>query len=195
MSVSRFYVRRKSVFIAGTALLGATVVVLDITFKMAGLKIPFPLFTDLKFDALGIPMLLAYFLFGFLSGAVTSGIAFLSITLRSGQPFPAFMKFLAEFVTIAGVYLVLRARKSVAFEKRWKVLSMVSGITLRIAVMNVANVLLLPVFTPYYRTSAAVVAIVLFISLFNAIQGIVSVFGGFLLYEAVVLRVPSLKPQ
>jgi len=191
--MSQLYIKRKSVFIAGTALLGAVVVVFDLWLKMAGLKIPFPLFTDLKFDALGIPMLLAYFLFGFLSGAITSGIAFLGITLRSGQAFPAFMKFLAEFATIVGVYVVLRARKQSILERKWKVLSMISGILLRVIVMDVANVLLLPVFTTFYNTPVAVVAIVPFISLFNVIQGAVSVFGGFLLYEAVILRLPSLK--
>lgn len=191
--MTQLYIRRKSVFIAGTALLGALVVVLDVTFKMAGLKIPFPLFTDLKFDALGIPMMLAYFLFGFLSGTVTSMIAFLSITLRSGRVFEAFMKFLAEFVTILGVYVVLRSKKPFAVERKWKIISMVSGIIARVVVMDVANVLLLPIFTPYYASYQAVIAIVHFISFFNVIQGAITVFGGFLFYEAVVLRLPSLK--
>jgi len=193
--MSQFYVRRKSVFIAGTALLSAVVVVLDLAFKMAGLKIPFPLFTDLKFDTLGIPMLLAYFLFGFISGFITTGIAFLSITLRSGQPFPAFMKFLAEFVTIVGVFMVLRATRQSALENKWKIFSMISGILLRVVVMNVANVLFLPVFSPLYKTMGAVIVIVPFISMFNAIQGAVSVFGGFLVYEAIILRLPSLKTR
>jgi len=191
--LTQLYIKRKSVFIAGTALLGALVVVLDVTFKMAGLKIPFPLFIDLKFDALGIPMMLAYFLFGFLSGAITSAIAFLSITARSGRVFEAFMKFLAEFVTILGVYIVLRFRKPFALNRKWRVISMVSGIITRVVVMDIANVLLLPVFTPYYGSYQAVIAIVHLISFFNVIQGAITVFGGFLLYEAVVLRLPSLK--
>lgn len=168
---------------------------LDVTFKMAGLKIPFPLFTDLRFDALGIPILLSYFLFGLFSGAVTSGIAFLSITLRSGLAFNAFMKFLAEFVTILGVFAIMRIKKHLTFERKWKILSMISGITMRVVIMDVANVMLLPIFTPYYKTSEAVILIVPFISLFNLIQGAVSLFGGFLLYEAVILRLPSLKMQ
>lgn len=191
--MAHLYVRRKSVFIAGTALLGALVAVLDVTFKMSGLKIPFPLFVELKFDALGIPMMLAYFLFGFLSGAITSMIAFLSITLRSGKAFEAFMKFLAEFVTILGVYIVLRSKRPFSVEKKWKVISMISGIITRVVVMDVANVLLLPVFTPFYGSPQAVIAIVHFITFFNVVQGALTVFGGFLFYEAVVLRLPSLK--
>ena len=191
--MSQLFVRRKSVFVGGTALLSALVIVLDVLFKIAGLKIPFPLFTDLKFDALGIPMLLAYFLFGLLSGGIVSVVAFFSITLRSGQVFPAFMKFLAEFVTIVGVYVVLRSRRQNALEKKWKTLSMISGIVVRVVVMDVANVLLLPLFTPYYKTTEAVIIIVPFISLFNVIQGVASVFGGFLLYEALVLRLPSIR--
>jgi len=193
--MSQLYIKRKSVFIAGTALLGAVVVVLDLTFKMAGLKIPFPLFTELKFDALGIPMFLSYFLFGFFSGFITSGIAFLSITLRSGQVFSAFMKFLAEFATILGVFIVLRARKPSIVRTKRKFFAMSSGIIVRVAVMDVANVLLLPIFTTFYKAPEAVMLIVPFISLFNAIQGAVSVFGGFLLYEAVVLRLPSLRTE
>jgi len=189
--VRSLYIERKSVFIAGTALLGAIVAVLDWTFKIAGLKIPFPLLTFLKFDLMGIPMFLAYFLFGFLSGVVTSLIAFLSISFR--DPFSGFMKFLAEFATIAGVYLVLRAQKP--FGVKQKLLAVLCGIILRVVVMDVANVSLLPIFSPYFKTPMAVVIILHWVSLFNALQGAISVFGGFLLYEAVIMRLPSLKPS
>jgi riboflavin transporter FmnP len=188
------YIKRRSVFIAGTALLGAVVAVLDVTFKIAGLKIPFPLLTFMKFDALGIPMLLAYFLFGLLSGVISSGIAFLSITLRSGDAFSGFMKCLAEFVTIAGVFIVLKTRKPTS--NRWKALAMISGILVRVSVMGIANVLLLPIFMGgFYKTYTAVLVLVPLISMFNAIQGAVSIFGGFLLYEAVIRRLPSLKAE
>jgi hypothetical protein len=46
-----------------------------------------------------------------------------------------------------------------------------------------------------YKTYNAVIVLIPLISLFNAIQGAVSVFGGFLIYEAVVLRLPSLKHE
>jgi len=190
--VSQLYVKRKSVFIAGTALLGAMVAVLDWVFKIAGLKIPFPLLPFLKFDVLGIPMLLSFFLFGFLSGAITSMVAWLSISFR--DPFSGFMKFLAEFSTIIGVYLVLRARRPTS--NWWKTISMVSGILVRVIVMAVANILLLPIFMPaFYKTYTAVIVVIPLISVFNAIQGAVGVFGGFLFYEAVILRLPSLKTE
>jgi len=189
--MSQFYIKRKSVFIAGTALLGATVVVLDVTFKIAGLKIPFPWLPFLKFDALGVPMLLAYSLFGFLSGVITSGIAFLSITLRSGDAFSGFMKFLAELATIAGVFIILRARKP--SNNRWKAVAMISGLITRVVVMAIANFLLLPIFTSA-KTQIVIVWLPL-ISVFNVIQGAISIFGGFLLYEAVIRRLPSLKVE
>lgn len=182
------FVRRKSVLIVGTALLGSVVVVLDWVFKMAGLKIPFPLLPNmLKFDALGVPMLLSYFLFGFFSGMITSLVSWLSISFR--DPFSGFMKFLAEFSTIVGVYLVLRARKPV--DKGWKALSMFSGISVRVIVMAIANYAFLPLFTT--TKIEIVVGWLPLISIFNVIQGAVSVFGGFLVYEAIVLRLPSLK--
>jgi len=187
--VSLRYVKRRSVFVAGTALLGATVVVLDLGVR---LKIPFPLLAFLRFDVLGIPMMLSYFLFGFLSGAITSLVAWLSISSRDS--FSGFMKFAAEFSTIIGVYIVLRARSP--SNVRWKVFAMVSGVLMRVIVMAVANIMLLPIFMPaFYKTYDAVIALIPLISLFNAIQGAVSVFGGFLLYEGVVLRLPSLKHE
>jgi len=71
---------------------------------------------------------------------------------------------------------------------------MISGIVVRVAMMDIANVLLLPVFYPaFYPTHIAVIILLPLISLFNMIQGSISIFGGFLLYEAVIRRLPSLK--
>ncbi|MDH5783431.1 MAG: hypothetical protein OEZ35_07205 [Candidatus Bathyarchaeota archaeon] len=188
--MSQLYVKRKSVVLASAALLGAVVAVLDWTFKIAGLKIWFPPLLFLKFDFMGVPMLLAYFLFGLPAGIVTSLVAFLSISFRN--PFSGFMKFLAEFSTIVGVYIVLWARKPTS--DKLKILAMISGIIVRVALMAIANVLWLPIFMPaFYPTHMAVIILLPLISLFNIIQGSISVFGGFLLYEAVIRRLPSLK--
>lgn len=190
--MSRLYVKRKSVFLASTALLGSVVFVLDWTFKIAGLKIPFPFppLGMLKFDFMGMPMLLAYFLFGLPAGIVTSLVAFLSISFRNS--FSGFMKFLAEFATIVGVYIVLRARKPTS--DKLKILAMISGIIVRVALMDIANLLLLPIFMPaFYPTNMAVIVLLPLFSLYNVIQGSISISGGFLLYEAVIRRLPSLK--
>jgi len=73
---------------------------------------------------------------------------------------------------------------------------MISGISARVITMAVANILLLPIFmSSYYKTYAAVIVLIPLISVFNAVQGAVSVFGGFVVYEAIVLRLPSLKSE
>jgi riboflavin transporter FmnP len=186
----QLYGQRKSVVLAGTALLGAIVIVLDWTLKIAGLKIQFPPLPFLKFDFVGVPVLLAYFLFGFPAGTITSLAAFLSISFRG--PSSGFMRFLAEFATIIGVFIILRTERPA--NGRMKILAMISGIIVRVALMAVANLLLLPVFMPaFYATHMAVVVLLPLFSLFNAIQGFFSVFGGFLLYETVIQRLPSLK--
>lgn len=189
--LTQFYVKRKSVFIAGTALLGAMVAVLDWAFKLGGLKIPFPPLPILRFDALGVLMFLSYFLFGFLSGTIAGLVAWLSISLRDPTGFMGFMKFLAEFSTIAGAYLVLRARKPAS--RWWKALSMSSGISVRVIAMAAANYFLFPIFT---TTNVETVILWLpLISIFNVVQGAVSVLGGFLLHEAVILRLPFLRNE
>lgn len=186
--MSQFYREKKTVFIAGTALLAAVVVVLD----YSRLKVPYPGQPFLKFDALGIPMLLSYFIFGLLSGTITSVVAWLSIAPR--DPFSGFMKFLAEFSTIIGVYVVLRARRPTG--RFWKALSLASGVTVRVVVTTIANILLLPVFMPtFYQSYAAVVISVPSFGVFNAIQGTISVLGGFMVYEAVAAGIPALKRE
>ena len=140
-------------------------------------------------------MLLSYFLFGFLSGTITSVISWLSISTHDPLfPFSGFMKFLAEFSTIIGVYLVLRARRPTSFS--WKLISMISGVSVRVIVMAIANIMLLPVFmSTFYKSYEAVIVLIPLISLFNAVQGAISVAGGFLVYEALVLRFSSLKTE
>ncbi len=102
--MNELYFKRKSVIIAGTALLGTLVFVLDWLFKMSGLKIIFPYMPALRFDILGIIVLVALFLFGFYSATTTSLILMFSIGMR--DPFSGIMRFAAEFATILGVYLV-----------------------------------------------------------------------------------------
>ena len=182
--------KRKSILIAGTSLFGALIFVLDWTFKLSGLKIPFPLFPNLKFDPLGIPIFLSFFLFGIFSGFTTSIIAMTSIAFR--DPFSGFMKFLAEFTTLLGVYLVFKIQKTQ--NNRLKILAAGSGILIRVLIMSVANLILLPIFLPTL-TFEAVVVILPLIGLFNAIQGVISIFGGFIFYEALSLRIRPREKQ
>jgi len=190
--MSLFYVKRKSVFIAGTALLGAIAAILDWTFKLANLKIPFPpLMTELKFDLLGIPMVLALVLFGLASGIITCSIGAASIAVR-GPP-NALLKFLAELSTILGIYLILRIKGLKSLDsQRTKLLGTGSSITVRVMVMTVANFLLLPLF--FSRAFEAVLVLLPVYAVFNMLQGALSALGGLLVYEAILLRLPSLRP-
>jgi riboflavin transporter FmnP len=189
--MSRLYTKRKSVFIAGTTLLGATVVVLDWLSKTFSLKVPFPILVNLKFDVIGIPAVMAYLLFGPLSGVVACLVAFLSISFRN--PFSGFMKGLAELATVIGAFLILRVRSPPVLHKRKKIFAGISSVALRVVVMAVANVLLLPVFLSNFYTTETVIVLLPVLCFFNAIQGTISIAGGFLIYEAIMLRLPSLR--
>jgi riboflavin transporter FmnP len=191
--MSLFYIKRKSVLIAGTALLGAIAAILDWTFKLANLKIPFPLMPVLRFDLLGIPMILALFLFGLASGVTTCAVGALSIAFR-GPP-NAFLKFVAELSTIIGVYIVLRIKGLGSLHSgKVKLLATGSGITVRVLVMAMTNLLLLPLFFSARYTFESVLFLSPAIAVFNVLQGVISAFGGFFVYEAVIRRLPALKP-
>lgn len=107
----------------------------------------------------------------------------ISIALR--DPFSGFMKFLAEFTTIIGVYLVFKITKKI--NKRTKIIATGSGILIRVIIMSIANLLFLPTFLPYL-TLEWVVASLPLIGLYNIVQGAISIFGGFIFYEALSHR-------
>lgn len=180
---------RRTVNIVGTAIMGSITVVLDYTLKFSGLKIPFPWFPQLKFDFTGIPIVLSLLLYGLRSGAMTSSIAFLAIFLRSsGDLLGASSKAIAEFSTILGM---------AAFTKRTdrfgKYMSIITGLALRVATMSLVNLATLPIFySVFYPTFLAAVLFLPLLGIFNIIAGSISIFGGFLIYTAMVRRVPSL---
>ncbi len=170
------------------AVLGALVVVFDYILKFSGLKIPFPWYPRLKFDFTGIPIVLSLLLLGLKPGAFTSAVALFAILIRSGDVVGASMKALAEFSTIVGMYIgLMRFRKTV---KPTKLMSFILGCALRVLVMVFAN---LPVSIVYYGLPLeAAVSLSPFVAGFNATQGFMSMFGGYLIYEAAIRRVPSL---
>lgn len=175
----------KTTRLAGTAVLGALVVVFDYAFKFSGLKIPFPFLTVLKFDFTGIPIVLSYLVFGLSSGATTASIAFLGILIRSGDVIGASMKAIAEGATIAGMALWTRRTP-----RRGALLSLACGLGLRIAVTSIANVIVLPLFYSVYYTFEAAVLLLPLLAVFNAIQGSISIGGGLLIHQAIAGKIP-----
>jgi len=169
--------------IAGSAVLGALVIVLDHAFKWGGVKIPFPIFPRLRFDLDGIPVVVALLLYGPYSGIMTSAVVFLSISYR--DPVSAFMRSLAEFATILGMMPFYMSSNRYV-----KATSMGAGVLSRVVVMTAGNYYLLPVFN--IMTAQAVAAILPFIAAFNVAAGALSVFGGYFIYEALIRRIPSL---
>jgi len=160
--------------LAGTALLSALVVVLDYSMKYSGWKIPFPWLPILKIDFTGIPIVLSFYLFGFVPSIFTSAIAFFAIVARSGDLVGASMKALAELFTVVGMFSA-----SMIIPKFKRGTSFLFGIAFRCVGMFFSTLIILPIgLSPL-------------IAVFNVIQGAVSIFGGYLIYEAVKKRMPS----
>ncbi len=172
---------KKTAMLTGTAVLCALVYVFDWGLKSSGLRIPFIWMPVLRFDFTGVPIALSLFLYGLGASATTSIVALLVILTR-GDLVGASMKALAEFSTMFGFALALRFRmpRSISFP---------AGIIMRTLVMTAANMAVLPVF---YKTpwEVALLSIPL-IAVFNAMQGFVSLFGGFVIFEALQRRMPS----
>ena len=178
--------------LGGTVVLGALVVVFDFTMKYSALKIRFPWLPFLKFDFTGIPIVLSFLLFGLMSGATTSTIALLAILGRSGDVIGSSMKGLAELSTILGMALGLALKSNPS--KLRKPTSFILGISARSLVMICTNLIL--IFTgvvALYGDYAEIPVIVsLLVGAFNAVQGSLSILGGYFIYEAIIRRIPSL---
>jgi len=178
--------------LGGTVVLGALVVVFDFTMKYSALKIRFPWLPFLKFDFTGIPIVLSFLLFGLMSGATTSTIALLAILGRSGDVIGSSMKGLAELSTILGMALGL-ALKSKPSKLR-KPTSFILGISARSLVMICTNLILIftGVMALYGDYAEIPVIVSLLVGAFNAVQGSLSILGGYFIYEAIIRRIPSL---
>ena len=168
--------------LTGTAILATLVVVFDYTLKFSGLKIPFPWLPFLKFDFTGIPIALSLLLYGLSSGATTSVVACLAIVARGSDPVGAVMKAIAEFSTVFGIAIGLhlpgRYRKTA---------SVFVGIALRIVITCALNMVVIPAY--YGMPYSVAVGMLPMIAVFNALQGALTVFVGYLLYGAYVQRV------
>jgi len=178
--------------LAGTVVLGALVVVFDFTMKYSALKIRFPWLPFLKFDFTGIPIVLSFLLFGLMSGATTSTIALLAILGRSGDVVGSSMKGLAELSTILGMALGLLLKRNPS--KLRKPASFIVGISARSLVMICTNLILIftGVMALYGDYAEIPVIVSLLVGAFNAVQGSLSILGGYFIYETIVRRIPSL---
>ncbi len=175
--------------LAGTTILGALVVVFDYALKFSGLKIPFPLFPYMKFDFTGVPIVLSLLLFDLGSGVITSTIAFLAILVRSGELVGPSMKAFAEISTIFGMAIGLRLLKN--SERFRKPVSIAFGCVTRALIMFFANLLVQPLY--YGMPFIEALLISPYVVAFNIVQGLLSMFGGYLIYEGIRRRFPSLS--
>lgn len=174
--------RKKTTSLVGIAILGALVVIFDYTLKFSGMKIPFPWLPMLKFDFTGIPIVLSMLLYGLRAGSMTSGVACLAILIRSGDVIGATMKAIAELATILGM-APFAMRKG----KTGRIISFASGLTIRVLVMSIFNLIVLP--AAYGWQFIAAVFFLPWLGIFNVIQGLLSIFGGYLIHEAIIRRI------
>lgn len=182
--------RTNTAKLTGTAIMAALVIVFDYTLKYAGLKIPFPWYSNLKFDFTGIPIALSLLMYGLPSATTTSLIAGLGIVMRSGDWVAASLKTVAEYSTIIGMTAGLRlGGKLIPGDKFGRISSFLFGIVSRIIFMVIANLIALPNF--YGAPISAAYALIPTIIVFNIIQGGITVGLGYFLFDSVKQRLEA----
>ncbi len=110
-------------------------------FQVAGLEIPFPLLPFLKYDPVGVPIILVSLIVGIKGGIVADLLTAVAIMFR-GDIVGAWMKFLAELTTFVPFTLAFRKLS----ESRIRYIgSTAIGVISRVMLMNVANIVVCPI--------------------------------------------------
>jgi len=97
------------------------------------------------------------------------------------------MKGLAEFATILGIAIGLKLLKRLR-----KPVSSVLGITSRVLIMAIANLTAIYIGVMPLNQDVPLIIVTLLTGVFNTVQGALTVYGGFVVYEALRRRAPHL---
>jgi len=153
-------------------------------------KIPFPMATFLKFDAVGIPLAVIALLDLGLAAPATL-VTLFGVLAMGGDPVGASMKALAEFSTWLPLALVYRALRRKG-RTTASILPTVSAVIGRVAVMALANYLITPwwllaakVASNYEAAVKMTINIIPAICVFNAIVALYVSAAAIPAYEAV----------
>jgi len=180
--------RQKSSLIAGTAVFSALVATVEyLSLAIPFLRIPFPWFPQLplKFDMAEIPAVLSFFVYGLPVGILTSLIVPLTIIARgTTNPIGAWLKGLAVLATIVGLAPLWR---------RNRYLSGVLGTVSRVFLMSIVNLVTLPMLYGYSLEFTLIS--MPWIGIFNALHSVLTIGGSYIIYEALIIRLPRLPSR
>jgi len=125
---------------------------------------------------------------------------------RSGDPVGPTMKFLAVSSNLIGMYFVKKITGRVT--KIYLILELVSGAIVRIAVMTIANIIVLEILFPYYlgfskmllenagvrvaTENEALVLVLVIVGFFNMVHALVSALPALAIVSAIKKRLTSL---
>lgn len=124
--------------IAGAATFGALASLITLLFPPA-LQLSFPILFYLKFDFAEVIDLLAFLIFGPVTGTLTAAVHVVILSFAPGgtQAFGASLKFLAVLATYLGVYLASRLGKHTL--ARTGLAMTVGGLVTRVSLMTIVN--------------------------------------------------------
>lgn len=196
---------RRTTEIAATAIFSAMAVAIT----MAKLTVPYPLLPYLKFDVSEIPVTVALFLLGPLSGLSSTIIYWLVLTLRAGDILGPAMKFAAVASMMIGFTLgALLSRRAGGGFKLSMVVGLLLGALTRVLVMSLLNLLILTIIAPYYLEFAkpllasiglpvetnlgAIIWVLVLTAIYNLLHTLLAVLPAYLIAEAALRRIPGL---
>jgi len=146
---------KKSLVIANVIVFSSLAVIL--TFMKA--EVPFPLLPYLKFDFAEIPVMIVLLLLGPIPSLITEVIHWISLTAARGWILGPLMKFLVVTPMIIGFWLGIEAYRRFRKVEKYGftvafIFGMVLGITFRVVVCSITNILVFLFVAPEYLSFA-----------------------------------------
>jgi len=196
---------RRTTELAATAIFSAMAVAIT----LAKLTVPFPPLPYLKFDISEIPVTLALFLLGPISGLSATVIYWLVLTLRAGDILGPAMKFAAVASMMIGFTIgALLSRRAGGGLKLSMALGLLLGTLVRVLTMSLSNFIILTIITPYYLEFArpllaslglsvetrlgALLWVLVLTGVYNLLHTLLAVLPAYLIAEAALRRIPGL---
>lgn len=178
----------------------------SIALAFSRVEIPYPLLPYLKFDFAEVPVVLALMFGGLPSGLATALIYWIGLSIARGWVLGPLMKFLAIVPMIFGFWLGMRTLGGKSIFRSFA-LAFPLGMTIRVVVCAIANVIVLLFIAPDFlkfsaiclRTLGINVAsemealswTLIFNAIFNALHATLSATIAVVVFVAVAKRIPS----
>ncbi len=180
---------------------------LSVAITILGIEIPYPILPYLKFDIAEIPIVILFFLEGFLASFVAETLHWIMLSISRGWVLGPFMKFISIVSMLTGFWISAKFYKKISSNFKLEkifLICLTGGITVRVIVTSIANIIVLLIIAPQFlhfagillsnlgfstsSSNAILILTLIFTALFNILHVFVSSIIMFFLIKHPIVK-------